>query len=59
VAVTFTVNKEGRVVRAQAIDGPDELRKPVEQDVMKFEFRPFLILDKPVEVECTTFYNIQ
>jgi len=59
VAVKFTVNKEGRVVRAQATDGPEELRKPVEEDVMKFEFRPFLILDKPVEVESTTSYMIQ
>jgi hypothetical protein len=59
VTVKFTVNKEGRVVRAQATDGPAELRKPVEENVMKWQFRPFLILDKPVEVESTTFYNIQ
>jgi outer membrane biosynthesis protein TonB len=59
VTVKFTVNKEGRVVRAQATDGPEDLRKPVEENVMKWQFRPFLILDRPVEVESTTFYNIQ
>jgi hypothetical protein len=59
VNVRFTVNKEGHVVQAQATDGPEELRKPVEQDVMKWQFRPFLILEKPVEVESTTSYNIQ
>jgi hypothetical protein len=26
--------------------------------VMKWQFRPFLILEKPVEVESTTSYNI-
>jgi len=59
VTVKFMLNKEGRVVRAQAIDGPEELRKPLEESVMKWQFRPFLILDKPVEVESTTVYNIQ
>jgi len=59
VAVKCTVNKEGHVILAQATEGPEELRKPAEEDVRKLEFRPFLILDKVVEVESTTFYNIQ
>jgi Periplasmic protein TonB, links inner and outer membranes len=59
VTVKFTVNKDGRVMQAQATDGPDELRKPAEENVMKMQFRPFLVLDKPVEVESATFYTVQ
>lgn len=59
VTVKFTVNTEGQVIRAQATEGPEELRKPFEEAVMKLQFRPFLILDKPVEVESTTSLNIQ
>jgi len=59
VTIKFTVNKEGRVIQAKATEGPDELRKPAEENVRKMQFRPFLVLDKPVEVESTTFYIIQ
>ena len=59
VTLKFTVNKDGRVVRVEATEGPEELRKPVEEDMMTWQFRPFLILDKPVEVESTTSYVIQ
>ena len=59
VTVKFTVNEEGKVVSAEAIDGPEELRKAAEQDVRKLRFRPFLILDKPYMVQSTAVYNIQ
>ena len=59
VTVKFEVSKDGRVVRAASTDGPEELRKPAEEDAMKLEFRPFLILGKAVEVRSTTVYNIQ
>jgi len=57
--VKFEVGKDGHVVRATATEGPKELRKPAAEDVMKFEFRPFLILGKAVEAESTTSYMIQ
>jgi hypothetical protein len=59
VTVKFTVSEEGRVTSAEATDGPKELRKPAREDVMKFRFRPFLILDKPFKVQSTTEYKIQ
>lgn len=59
VTVKFDVGKDGHVVRATATDGPDELRKPAETEVMKMEFRPFLILGKAVEVESTTSYDLR
>ncbi len=59
VSVRFAVDKEGRVTGAHAIDGPEELRKPVEDEVKRIRFHPFLILDRPVEVESTTVYMFQ
>lgn len=59
VTVRFTVDKEGRVTGAHAIDGPEKLRRPVEDEVKKIRFRPFLILDRPFEVESTTVYMFQ
>jgi hypothetical protein len=59
VTVKFRVDKNGRVIQAQATDGPEKLREPVEKNMMKVQFRPFLILDKPVEVESTTLYSFQ
>jgi hypothetical protein len=59
VTVKFTVNKEGRDIKAEATEGPPDLRKPVEEAVKKSQFQPFLILGKPVEAESTTFYFIQ
>jgi hypothetical protein len=59
VTVKFRVGKDGRVVHAQATDGPRELKRPVEENMKKTQFRLFLILDKPVEVESTTLYTFQ
>jgi hypothetical protein len=59
VDVRLLVDKDGHVVRAEAIDGPKELWKPVEKYFMKLQFRSFLILDRAVEVESTTAINIQ
>jgi len=59
VNVTFRVNEEGRVIKVLAIEGPKQLKKPIEETVKRLQFRPFLVLDKPVEVESTTVYNVQ
>jgi hypothetical protein len=59
VTVKFNVDKDGRVIHSSAIDGPEELRKPAEQEVQQYEFRPFFILGKAVEVQSTMVYNIQ
>lgn len=58
VTITFTMDKKGHVKKASATDGPEQLRKPAEEAVRRFQFRPFLLLDKPVDVESTMFYEI-
>ncbi|MBZ5492376.1 MAG: energy transducer TonB [Acidobacteriia bacterium] len=51
VMVHFVVGKDGSVVEATASDGPEPLRKAILEAVKKYKFRPYLLLDQPVEVE--------
>jgi len=59
LTVKFVVGKDGHVIEAHALDGPDELRKPVEDAVSKWQFRPYLLLDQPVEVETNMSFQVQ
>lgn len=59
VTVRLTLSKQGNATKAEAIDGPEELRKPAEESAKKTQFEPFLILGKPTEVVTTTGYMIQ
>jgi len=58
INVKFVVGKDGRVIEAEAVDGPPGLQKWATESVRKFRFRPFLILDQPVEVESTTSFEV-
>ena len=58
VHVRFVVGKDGHVIEASALDGPEKLRKPILEAVRKYRFRPFLILDQPVEVESRMEFDI-
>jgi len=51
VNIKMVVGKDGRVIEASATDGPDDMRKAVLKAVRKYQFRPYYILDHPVEVE--------
>jgi TonB family protein len=51
VVMQITIGKDGHVTNAQAISGPDALRKAAIDAIRKWEFRPFLILGEPNEVE--------
>jgi len=51
VVLHITIGKDGRVTNAQAISGPNELRKASIDAVLKWEYRPFLIAGEPTEVE--------
>jgi protein TonB len=51
VILHITVGKDGVVTRAAAISGPDLLQKPAVDSVRKWEFRPFLVLGDPSEIE--------
>jgi len=51
VMVEIVVGKDGHVVSAHAVSGPQEGYKACENAVRKWVFKPYLVLDKPVEVE--------
>jgi TonB family protein len=53
VVLQITIGKDGHVTDAQAISGPNELRKASIDAVLKWEYRPFLIAGEPTEVETT------
>ena len=57
VNVKFVVGKDGRVIEASASDGPEKLQRAVLEAVRKYRFRPFLVLDQPVEVEVGTSFS--
>jgi hypothetical protein len=51
VKVNIVVGKDGHVISAHAYSGPPEGHKACENAVRKWTFKPYLVLDKPVEVE--------
>ncbi len=59
VNVKFVVGKDGRVLEAEALDGPAEMRKPAVDAMRKWTFHPYLVLDDPVEVESTMIFTVQ
>jgi len=52
--VSFVVGKDGTVIEATADGGPEPLRKAACEAVGKYRFRPYLVLDQPVEVMAKT-----
>ncbi|HEY2352773.1 MAG TPA: hypothetical protein VGH83_09685 [Candidatus Acidoferrum sp.] len=51
VTVEIVVGKNGRVISAHGISGPSEAYKGCENAVKKWVFSPYLVLNRPVEVE--------
>jgi len=51
VELQVTIGKDGHVTNANAVSGPNELRKESIDAVFKWEFRPFLISGEATEVE--------
>jgi len=51
VIVEIVVGKNGHVLSAHSVSGPPEAYKACEDAVRKWVFKPYLVLDKPVEVE--------
>lgn len=51
VTVQIIIGKDGRVRSAHGVSGPREAYKACEDAVRQWVFKPFLVLDKPVEVE--------
>ena len=57
VTVNYVIGKDGRIIEATAQEGPEELRNAALEAVRKYRFRPYLILDQPVEVECSESFE--
>lgn len=53
VKVEIVIGKNGRVISARAVSGPPKGFKACQDAVRKWIFKPYLVLDKPVEVEQT------
>jgi hypothetical protein len=51
VTVDIVIGKDGHVVSAHGVSGPSEGYKACEEAARKWVFPPYLVLDKPVEVE--------
>lgn len=51
VHVKMLVGKDGSVIEASSTDGPEKMREAVLAALRKYHFRPYYILDQPVEVE--------
>jgi hypothetical protein len=58
VTVEIVIGKDGHVISAHAVSGPPEGYNACENAVRKWIFPPYLVLDKPVEVEQKVFFNI-
>jgi hypothetical protein len=54
VGVKFVIGKNGHVISAHAVSGPPEAYKWCEDSVRSWIFKPFFVLEKPVEVEQET-----
>jgi len=59
VKLEIVIGKNGHVISAHGVSGPPEGYKACEDAVRKWVFKPYLVLDKPVEVEqkveCSSF----
>lgn len=58
VKVQIVIGKDGHVLSAHGVSGPPEGYKACEDAARKWVFKPFLILDKPVEVEQTIEFRM-
>ena len=50
VTLQALIGKDGLVRSVEVVDGPAELRKAATESLRQFRFRPFVVLDEPVEV---------
>src|ERR1700675_4727416 len=51
VKLEIVIGKDGHVISAQGVARPPEAFKACEDSARKWVFKPYLVLDKPVEVE--------
>lgn len=59
VQVEFVIGTNGHVISANAVSGPKEGRKACEDSLRKSLWEPYIVLDKPVEVQAKTECDFQ
>jgi protein TonB len=59
VIVRVTVNESGKVIKAEAISGPVELREASEQAARHWRFSPTLIGGRPAQVNHTIGFSFK
>jgi Periplasmic protein TonB, links inner and outer membranes len=58
VITAITIDKNGRVSHARTLSGPKLLRPLALQTVRKYQYKPYLLNQKPVRVETTVSISI-
>jgi hypothetical protein len=59
VQVEFVIGTNGHVISANAVSGPKDGRKACEDSLRKSLWEPYVVLDKPVEVQAKTECDFQ
>jgi len=57
VTAKIVVGRDGGVIEASASEGPKKLREAVLKALRNYRFRPYYVLDQPVEVELQFAYD--
>lgn len=57
VVLRVSVDEEGKVLEAQAVCGPRQLRKPVEDAVRRVGYTPTLVNGRPVKLSTHLYYR--
>jgi periplasmic protein TonB len=57
VVVTATIDKQGRIVGAQVLSGPDMLRNAAIDAIRVARYKPYLLNDEPTDVITTISVN--
>lgn len=59
VTVLLSISEEGKVLRAEAIDGPEQYLKEAAKTAKKWTFTPFVRDGKPVSVEGRLHFSLE
>lgn len=59
VVLHVIIGKDGKVISAEPVSGPDVLRGPYAEAVKQWTYKPFLLNGNPVEVDTTVAISIQ
>jgi protein TonB len=58
VVTHIDIGKDGNVISAEPVSGPDILQKPYADAIMQWVYKPFMLKGQPVEVEAIATIHI-